>query len=199
MRSGLKIHRETSCDPAQFSFFFFSGQAVAIFAEPPRLQIPEGEFIRIYTQDAETRITGRFQQAIQDSLIMTRTRGILGRKQRLSIALADISKLEVHLYHKSHAKKGGILGALAGVAGGLILIKGAEAEGPGAGLAISFSPLCSLWEAVWSVPLSAGCSVIMSGRPLTCRHPSSQKTTGNSRFACRFDFEQCLIRLAAAY
>lgn len=127
---------------AIFIFLLFTGQATTIFAEPPSLQIPAGKFIRIYTQDAETRITGRFQQAIKDSLIMTRTRGILGRKQRLSIALADISKLEVHLYHKSHVKKGGILGALAGGAGGLILVKGAETTGygPGAEFAYFFLP-----------------------------------------------------------
>ena len=125
---------------AIFIFLLFTGQAATIFAEPPSLQILEGKFIRIYTQDAETRITGRFQQAIKDSLIMTRTRGILGRKQRLSIALADISKLEVHLYHKSHVRKGGILGALAGVSGGLILVKGAETDHPQAGLGYFIIP-----------------------------------------------------------
>lgn len=125
---------------AIFIFLLFTGQAAAIFAEPPSLQIPAGKFIRIYTQDAETRITGRFQQAIKDSLIMTRTRGILGRKQRLSIALADISKLEVHLYHKSHVRKGGILGALAGVSGGLILVKGAETDHPQAGVGYFILP-----------------------------------------------------------
>ena len=93
---------------AIFIFLLFTGQAADVFAEPPSLQIPAGKSIRIYTRDAETRLTGRFQQAIKDSLIMTRARGILGRKQRLSIALADISKLEVHLYHESHVKKGGI-------------------------------------------------------------------------------------------
>lgn len=53
---------------AIFIFLLFTGQAATIFAEPPSLQILEGKFIRIYTQDAETRITGRFQQAIKDSL-----------------------------------------------------------------------------------------------------------------------------------
>lgn len=115
---------------AIFIFLLFTGQAADVFAEPPSLQIPAGKSIRIYTRDAKTRLTGRFQQAIKDSLIMTRARGILGRKQRLSIALADISKLEVHLYHESHVKKGGILGALAGVAGGLILVNKATADDP---------------------------------------------------------------------
>ena len=128
---------------AIFIFLLFTGQAADVFAEPPSFQIPAGKSIRIYTRDAKTRLTGRFQQAIKDSLIMTRARGILGRKQRLSIALADISKLEVHLYHESHVKKGGILGALAGVAGGLILVNKAEFTGlggPGAGFAYFFFP-----------------------------------------------------------
>lgn len=115
---------------AIFIFLLFTGQAADVFAEPPSLQIPAGKSIRIYTRDAKTRLTGRFQQAIKDSLIMTRARGILGRKQRLSIALADISKLEVHLYHESHVKKGGILGALAGVTGGLILVNKVEPDDP---------------------------------------------------------------------
>ena len=79
--------------------------STAFGAETPNLQIPEDKFIRILIRDGGERIKGRFHEAIKDSLVMTRAKGILGRKQRLSIAFSDISKLEVHKYHESYAKK----------------------------------------------------------------------------------------------
>ena len=127
-------------------------------AETPNLQIPEDKFIRILIRDTGERIKGRFHEAIKDSLVMTRAKGILGRKQRLSIAFSDISKLEVHKYHKSYAKKGGIIGAFTGAIVGIALSKtdsGDSTEGLG-GLLFSSFHLCLLWEVAYAVPSSAG-------------------------------------------
>ena len=116
--------------------------STAFGAETPNLQIPEDKFIRILIRDTGERIKGRFHEAIKDSLVMTRAKGILGRKQRLSIAFSDISKLEVHKYHESYAKKGGIIGAFTGAIVGIALSKtdsGDSTEGLG-GLVIFIVP-----------------------------------------------------------
>ena len=107
---------------AIFIFLMLAGQAADGFAETPNLQMMEGKSIRILLRDTGEMIKGRFHEAIKDSLVMTRPKGILGRKQRLTIAFSDISKLEVHKYHKSSVKKGGILGALTGAIVGIALV-----------------------------------------------------------------------------
>ena len=112
-------------------------------AETPNLQIPEDKFIRILIRDTGERIKGRFHEAIKDSLVMTRAKGILGRKQRLSIAFSDISKLEVHKYHESYAKKGGIIGASTGAIVGALIISKTD-EGLGGLGTLIFTPMFTL-------------------------------------------------------
>ena len=83
------------------------------------LQLSEGRRIRIRTLGAEEEITAGFHRATRDTLFLQKWRGILGReKRRASIALTDISRLEVHQYRKSYAMTGAIIGAAAGIAAG---------------------------------------------------------------------------------
>ncbi len=80
------------------------------------LQLSEGRRIRIHTRGTEERITARFHRATRDSLFLQKWRGILGREQRpASIAVMDISRLEVYEYRESYAKPGAIIGAAAGI------------------------------------------------------------------------------------
>ena len=85
------------------------------------LQLSEGRRIRIRTLGAEEEITAGFHRATRDTLFLQKWRGILGReKRRASIALTDISRLEVHQYRKSYAMTGAIIGAAAGIAAVLV-------------------------------------------------------------------------------
>ena len=85
------------------------------------LQLSEGQSIRIRTLGAEEEITAGFHRATRDTLFLQKWRGILGReKRRASIALTDISRLEVHQYRKSYAMTGAIIGAAAGIAAVLV-------------------------------------------------------------------------------
>ncbi len=77
------------------------------------LQLSEGRRIRIRTLGAEEEITAGFHRATRDTLFLQKWRGILGREKRpASIALTDISRLEVYQYRKSYAMPGAIIGAV---------------------------------------------------------------------------------------
>ena len=87
------------------------------------LQLSEGRRIRIRTLGAEEEITARFHRATRDTLFLQKWRGILGREKRpASLALTDISRLEVHQYYKSYAKPGAAIGAFTGIVLSYILI-----------------------------------------------------------------------------
>ena len=86
------------------------------------LQLSEGQSIRIYTQSAKG-IVARFHRATRDTLFLQKWRGILGREKRpASLAVTDISRLEVHQYYKSYAKPGAAIGAFTGIVLSYILI-----------------------------------------------------------------------------
>ncbi len=94
------------------------------------LQLSEGRRIRIHTRGMEERITARFHRVTRDTLFLQKWRGILGREKRpASIAITDISRLEVYKYHKSYAKPGAAIGAFAGIMFGLMAISDGSNEG----------------------------------------------------------------------
>ena len=93
------------------------------------LQLLEGRRIRIRTLGAEEEITAGFHRATRDTLFLQKWRGILGReKGPASIALTDISRLEVHQYRKSYPKQGALIGATVGLILGLMAISDASDE-----------------------------------------------------------------------
>ncbi len=61
---------------------------------------------------------------------MQKWRGILGREKRpASIALTDISRLEVYKYGESYVKEGAIVGAAVGIITAIVSLKETEARG----------------------------------------------------------------------
>ncbi len=104
------------------------------------LQPSEGQRIRIHTRGMEERITARFHQVTRDTLFLQKWRGILGREKRpASIAITDISRLEVYQYRESYAVPGAIAGAAMG-----IMLPFISVSADNSGLAIFFSPLLGL-------------------------------------------------------
>ena len=94
------------------------------------LQLSEGRRIRIHTRGMEEGIVARVHRATRDTLFLQKWRGILGRGKRpASIAITDISRLEVHQYHKSYAKPGAAIGAFPGIMFGLMAISDGNNEG----------------------------------------------------------------------
>ena len=104
------------------------------------LQPSEGQRIRIHTRGMEERITARFHRVTRDTLFLQKWRGILGREKRpASIAITDISRLEVYQYRESYAVPGAIAGAAMG-----IMLPFISVSADNSGLAIFFSPLLGL-------------------------------------------------------
>lgn len=114
----------------------FAGQVPDVFSETTISQIPEGKRVRIYTQDTGKRIVGRFHHAKKDTLILQKPKGILGKMRPFSIAVTDISKLEVHKYYKSYAKQGALIGAVTGLTLAIIAIASEEPDEPGEGIGL---------------------------------------------------------------
>ena len=75
--------------------------------------------IRIHTRGMEEEIVARFDRATRDTLFFTKR---IREKRPASIALTDISRLEVHQYYKSYAKQGVAIGAFTGIVLSYILI-----------------------------------------------------------------------------
>ena len=97
------------------------------------LQLSEGRRIRIHTPGMEEGIVARVHRATRDTLFLQKWRGILGREKRpASIALTDISRLEVHQYRKSYAMPGAIIGAAAGIM--LVLTSNGDDNEGGSGM-----------------------------------------------------------------
>ena len=95
------------------------------------LQLSEGRRIRIRTLGAEEEITAGFHRATRDTLFLQKWRGILGREKRpASLAVTDISRLEVHQYYKSYAKQGAAIGGFAGIITGMVVLTGRAGDAP---------------------------------------------------------------------
>ena len=72
----------------------------------------EGRRIRIHTRGMEEGIVARFHRVTRDTLFFKRR---IREKRPASIAITDISGLEVYKYRGSYAKKGAIAGAVTGL------------------------------------------------------------------------------------
>ncbi len=83
------------------------------------LRLSEGRRIRIHTRGMEEGIVARVHRATSDTLFFKKR---IREKRPASIALTDISRLEVYQYHKSYAKQGAAIGAFAGIVISYILI-----------------------------------------------------------------------------
>ena len=94
------------------------------------LQLPEGRRIRIHTRGMEEGIVARVHRATRDTLFFYKKRmSILRREKRpASIAITDISRLEVREYYKSYAKPGALIGVTVGLILGLMAISDASNE-----------------------------------------------------------------------
>ena len=72
----------------------------------------EGRRIRIHTRGLEEEIVARVHRVTRDTLFFKRR---IREKRPASIAITDISGLEVYKYRGSHAKEGAIVGAVTGL------------------------------------------------------------------------------------
>ena len=77
----------------------------------------KGRRIRIHTRGMEEGIVARVYRATRDTLFLKRR---IREKRPASIALTDISRLEVYKYRESYAKEGAIVGAAVGIAAVLV-------------------------------------------------------------------------------
>ena len=87
----------------------------------------EGRRIRIHTRGMEERIVARVYRATRDTLFLKRR---IREKRPASIALTDISRLEVWQYREYHVKEGAIVGAAVGITTGLVALKWAPVYHP---------------------------------------------------------------------
>ena len=83
----------------------------------------EGRRVRIHTRGMEERIVAWVHRATRDTLFLKRR---IREKRPASIALTDISRLEVWQYREYHVKEGAIVGAAVGITTGLVALKWAQ-------------------------------------------------------------------------
>ena len=150
------------------------------------LQLSEGRRIRIYTQSAEG-IVARFHRATRDTLFLQKWRGILGReKGPASLAVTDISRLEVHQYYKSYAKQGAAIGGFAGIITGMVALTGRAGDAP-----VSH-PIILLIPPAFGL-MGAGAGLIIGGMLghdvwQTVDHLSPSTVEGRYRLSYRLSF-----------
>ncbi len=80
----------------------------------------EGQFIRIHPRGMEKGIVARVHRTTRDTLFLKKR---IREKRTASIALTDISRLEVWQYREYHVKEGAIVGAAVGITTGLVALK----------------------------------------------------------------------------
>ena len=159
------------------------------------LQLSEGRRIRIRTRGAEERIVARFHRATRDTLFLQKWRGILGREKRpASIAITDISRLEVYKYRESGAGTGAFIGAVVGIILPFILRNDDNSEvEPGELMPGSWDTIGAILVSPITGLIGAGAGLVIGGMFghdvwQTVDHLSPSTVEGRHRLSYRLSF-----------
>ena len=141
----------------------------------------EGRRVRIHTRGMEEGIVARVYRATRDSLFLKRR---IREKRPASIALTDISRLEVYKYRESYAKEGAIVGAAVGIITAIVSLKETEARGYRP-IVILLAPLGGFMGGMGGAFIGA-----LSGHDVwqTVDHLSPSTVEGRRRLSYRLSF-----------
>ena len=139
----------------------------------------EGRRVRIHTRGMEEGIVARVHRTTRDTLFLKKR---IREKRPASIALTDISRLEVWQYREYHVKEGAIVGAAVGITTGLVALKWAPVYHP---IIFLGPPLVGVVGGIFGAMIGA-----LSGDDVwrTVDHLSPSTVEGRRRLSYRLSF-----------
>ena len=155
----------------------------------------EGRRIRIHTRGMEEGIVARVHRATRDTLFFKKRMSILRREKRpASIAITDISRLEVYKYRESGAGTGAFIGAVVGIILPFILLNDDNSEvEPGELMPGSWDTLAAILVSPITGLMGAGAGLVIGGMFghdvwQTVDHLSPSTVEGRHRLSYRLSF-----------
>ena len=155
----------------------------------------EGRRIRIHTRGMEEGIVARVHRATRDTLFFKKRMSILRREKRpASIAITDISRLEVYKYRESGAGTGAFIGAVVGIILPFILLNDDNSEvEPGELMPGSWDTIGAILVSPITGLMGAGAGLVIGGMFghdvwQTVDHLSPSTVEGRHRLSYRLSF-----------
>ena len=154
----------------------------------------KGRRIRIHTRGAEEGIVARVHRATRDTLFYKKRLSILRREKRpASIALTDISRLEVYKHRESGAGTGAFIGAVVGIILPFILLNDDSNEvEPGELTPGSWDTLAAIFVSPITGLMGGGAGLVIGGMfghdVWQAVDPSPSTVEGRRRLSYRLSF-----------